>query len=164
MDERLKYRMRFTPTHNSPAYKKGEIRRLPLEYSQDAWWELLDEIPDLVIPKESLMDSVFIEGMFVPVDAVDIAPPPDEDKSLYVESEASEVFTSHSGELGDVLTVKVYPETPIDEILYDEMTVKSLRLFIEQRGGEVDSQWRKADLVREARKLEESLRAPFESS
>jgi len=160
MDERPKYKMRFTPTHNSPAYKNGEIRMLPLEYSLDSWWELVDAIPDLVIPDLRYEDSVFIEEVFVPVDAVDTDPPPDgEDLSLYVEGEAGEVFTSHSGEPGEMLTVKVYPETPIDEVLYDEMTVKSLRLFIEQRGGEVDSQWRKADLVREARKLEESLRA-----
>ena len=56
--------------------------------------------------------------------------------------------------------------TPEDAgvIHYDGMTVKSLRLFIKQRGGKVESDWRKADLIREARVLEESLREASEPS
>jgi len=169
MDERPKYKMRFVgydangelkPT--APAYKKGEIRMLPLEYAQDSWWELVDAIPDLVIPEALYEDSVFIEEVFAPSEIEETET-----------TEASEVFTRHTGELGDALTVKVdFDEAAVDEvqhdevgvILYDQMTVKSLKLFIEQRGGEVDASWRKADLIREAQRLEESLRTPSESS
>lgn len=40
----------------------------------------------------------------------------------------------------------------------DLMNVKDLKLFIEDRGGTVDSKWLKADLVRVARELKEALR------
>jgi len=52
----------------------------------------------------------------------------------------------------------------VDVIHYEGMTVKSLKLFIKQRGGKVDYKWLKADLVREARELEEASRAASESS
>jgi len=185
-------------------FKHHEIRELPFEYSLSMWWEIVDGIPDLVVPEPRYEDSVFIEEVFVPsddevpmsqledksliagvydkmklrpeydalslkdeepsetqgileegfvpVDAVDIAPPhDDEDTSLFVEDEASKVFIGHSGDLGPMMTVKIYPEIPIDE-----MTVKDLKALIKQQGGEVDSKWRKAALIREAQKLEES--------
>jgi len=47
----------------------------------------------------------------------------------------------------------------LEGIPYEQRTIKSLKLFIKQRGGEVDSQWRKVDLIREARRLEASSRA-----
>lgn len=251
MDMRPKYKMRFVgydangelkPT--APAYKQHEIRELPLEYAQNFWWELVDAVPDLVIPEPRYEDSVFIEEVFVPPDDEAPAPPlEDEDKPLSLKEESDpnlaedeewdtsefitshsdnlgamptseavepgeafvvapdaidesgevdlgkvvkiegleeKPFDSHSGELGDTLTVemahpaiiteeqakyldksiynadvKVYPETELEGIPYEKMTVKSLKLFIKQRGGEVDSSWRKADLIREARRLEE---------
>jgi len=52
----------------------------------------------------------------------------------------------------------------VDVIYYEEMTVKTLKHFIRQRGGKVESKWLKADLVREARELEEASRAASESS
>ncbi len=136
MDERPKYKMRFVgydkdgqlkPT--APAYKKNEVRMLPIEYALDFWWELVDAIPDLVIPEPRYEDSVFVEEVFVP--------PEDKEKLM--------------------MPVEVTPEDA-GVIHYDGMTVKSLRLFIKQRGGKVESDWRKADLIREARVLEESLR------
>ena len=39
------------------------------------------------------------------------------------------------------------------------LEVKRNKLFIEQRGGEVDPKWLKADLIEKARELEEALRA-----
>ena len=264
MDERPKYKMRFVgydangelkPT--APAYKKHEVRELPLEYAQDFWWELVDAVPDLVIPEPRYEDSVFIEEVFVPHD--DEAPtPPPEDKPLSLkefapavkngyfgekweesvetygrdvdegespidaedktpwELRAGEVITSYSVDLGDLFTVKVEPSLDpgeafviapdaisTDTIKFDtispemdeekvmvmsqeidvdpnkvvkikgldeskviddtlalltlgKMTVKELKDRIKELGGEVDSQWRKADLIREARKLEES--------
>ena len=250
MDERPKYKMRFVgydangelkPT--APAYKKHEVRELPLEYAQDFWWELVDAVPDLVIPEPRYEDSVFIEEVFVPHD--DEAPtPPPEDKPLslkefapavkngyfgekweesvetygrdvdegespidaedeaamtdldateehpslnehyedepihitspqddvdaeepvyeshgeyhepygssFIEGEPGEVTVSHSGELGETPTVT------LEGAPYEKMTVKELKALIEQRGVKGDSQWRKADLIREARKLEES--------
>ena len=56
-----------------------------------------------------------------------------------------------------MLPVDVDPDE-VDVIHYEDMNVKSLKLFIEQRGGKVESEWRKADLIREARELEEALR------
>lgn len=117
----------------APRYKKNEIRELPLEYANDFWWELIDALPDLVIPEAKYEDSAFVVETFVPP----------EDKL--------------------VLPVDVSPED-VDVIHYDEMTIESLRLFINQRGGEVESRWRKPRLIEEARKLEESLRAASESS
>jgi len=238
MDMRPKYKMRFVgydangelkPT--APAYKQHEIRELPLEYAQNFWWELVDAVPDLVIPEPRYEDSVFIEEVFVPPDDEAPAPPlEDEDKPLSLKeesdpnlaedeewdtsefitshsdnlgamptseavepSEASEVFTHHSGGLGDIVTMKVEPSLELGEAfvvapdVFDDrgevdpskvvkiegldvseaidetlalltlgkMTVKELKTLIKQRGGEVDSSWRKADLIREARKLEE---------
>ena len=138
VDERPKYRMRFVgydangelkPTAPG-TFKKNEIRELPLEYAQNFWWELVDAIPDLVIPEKRYEDSVFVEETFVP---------PENQEKL-------------------IRPIEVTPEDA-DKIMYDQMTVKSLKLFIEQRGGEVDPKWKKADLIREARELEESLRA-----
>lgn len=142
VDERPKYKMRFVgydangelkPT--APTYKRNEIRELPLEYAENPWWELIDAIPDLVIPEKRYEDSVFVEETFVP----------SEDKEKLI------------------LPIEVTPEDA-DVINYDGMTVKSLKLFIEMRGGEVDPKWLKVDLVREARELEESLREISKSS
>ena len=52
----------------------------------------------------------------------------------------------------------------VEVINYEGMTVKSLKHFIEQRGGKVDPEWLKADLIREARELEEASRAASEDS
>lgn len=170
MTEQMKFKMRFVgfkedgsgelkPT--SPGgFKRHEIRELPFECSLSIWWEIVDAIPDLVVPEPRYEDSVFIEEVFVPVDAVDIAPPlGDEDETPFIELKASEVTMSHSAEPVQSLTVKVDPEPAVDEILYKQMTVKELKTLLEKRGVKVDSQWRKADLIREARKLEEPLRA-----
>lgn len=141
MEERPKYKMRFVgydangelkPT--APAFKKDEIRMLPLEYAQDMWWELIDAIPDLVIPEAKFEGSVF-SGIFVP-------PEGQEKLVLPITADLEEVGV----------------------ILYDEMTVKSLRLFIASRGGEVESEWRKPKLVEVARELEEARRAKLEES
>lgn len=137
MDERPLYKMRFVGydkdgklKRTAPGFKKNEVRMLPIEYALDFWWELVDAIPDLVIPEAKYEDSVFVEEVFVP--------PEDKEKLI--------------------LPIEVTAET-VNEIDYEGMTVKSLKLFIKQRGGEVDSNWLKADLMWEARELEESIRA-----
>lgn len=179
MDEQPKYLMRFIgfkengsgelkPT--SPGgFKQHELRELAFDYSLSPWWELVDDVPDLVVPEEDPEDSVYIEKTLVPVDAVDTAPPSeDEDKSLYVDGKTDlppyvEEKTEETSPIKLVLPIEGDPEE-VDVIHYDGMTVKSLKLFIEQRGGEVDSDWLKADLIREARILEEASRAASESS
>jgi len=186
MDERMKYKMRFVgfdehgelkPT--APGYKKGEIRMLPLEYAQNFWWELVDPIPDLVIPDLSYEDSVFIEEDFVP--PKDVKPREEEselglrvletDQALedaVVESLDETLIVREVLEpvdAGDIALPLADEDVPeLEGIPYEQRTIKSLKLFIKQRGGEVDSQWRKVDLIREARRLEESLRIPSESS
>ena len=145
VDERPKYKMRFVgfnehgelkPTAPG-TFKKNEIRMLPLEYAQNFWWELVDAIPDLVIPETLHEESVFVEDVFVPPE--DISP----------EEQTAEVDTD---------------EGPLTEIQYDQMNVASLKLFIKQYGGEVNSKWLKADLIKEARKLRESSRAASKPS
>jgi hypothetical protein len=55
------------------------------------------------------------------------------------------------------------PEEVVEEI--DSMNVTDLKIFIEQRGGTVDSKWLKSDLVMEARKyVEETVEDPEEES
>jgi len=162
MDERPKYKMRFVGYDsygelmgNAPAYKKHEVRELPLEYAQDWWWELVDAVPDLVIPEPRYEDSVFIEEVFVPPeDAESESGEPGEEE--FIDLQPTEEVTSFSGVGMETFTAKIYPETELEGIPYEKMTVKSLKLFIEQRGGEVDSNWRKAELVKEAQRLEEA--------
>lgn len=62
-----------------------------------------------------------------------------------------------------ILPIEQDMET-VDVIDYESMTVSSLKHFIEQRGGKVESKWLKPDLVREAGRLEEISRAASESS
>ena len=110
--------------------KRHEIRELPLGYAQSMWWELVDALPSFVLPDQVFEDSVFIEDVFVP----------------------KETFADI-----DVIELPVNKD-PVDEVLYDQMTVKSLKLFIEGRGGKVDSKWRKAELVVEARRIHEAMK------
>lgn len=170
MDMRPKYKMRFVgydangelkPT--APAYKQHEIRELPLEYAQNFWWELVDAVPDLVIPEPRYEDSVFIEETFVPFSDI-THDDSDHMVKRFVDSLTEEEPPADTADVGETLTVKVYPETAVDEplILSDfgasgrlivDLTVKDLKDLIEKHGGEVDSKWRKADLIREAQKL-----------
>jgi len=172
-EENPKYDMRFVGWKDgalikgAPSLPQGWIQKNFIEEATLPHWELVEPFPETKkAPSSDSEESVYEEAE-IPEEVVEEtdAPPEDEDKSLEIEAEASEVFTKHSGELGDVLTVKV--DTPAVEemqydktkvILYDEMTVKALKLFIEERGGTVDRTWLKADLVREARELEEASR------
>ncbi len=69
MGEPPKYLMRFVgfkedgsgelkPT--SPAgYARDQLLELPFDYSLEPWWEIIDDIPDLVLPEEDSEASVF---------------------------------------------------------------------------------------------------------
>ena len=81
-----------------------------------------------------------------PLPAIKKVSEPTLEESVYEEDKEPEEI--------EEITVKE-PEV-IEDI--DLMTVTTLKLFIEQQGGMVDRTWLKADLVREARELEESLR------
>lgn len=139
MDPKL-YKMKFVGfkedgsgelKRSSPGgIKHHEVRELPLSYARDMWWELVDALPEFVLPDKIHEDSVFIEGVFVPKETFDDIP---------------------------VIGLPV-SKGPVDEILYDEMTVKSLKIFIEGRGGKLDRKWKKADLVVEARRLQEAMK------
>ena len=141
MSEEPKHLMRFVGVKEdgsnelkraSPGgFKRNELRELPFAYSLEPYWDLVDDVPDLVLPEEKPEDSVFEE--------------------------------EHQPQLKYVLPVEQAPEE-VAVIHYDTMTVKTLKLFIEQRGGTVDRKWRKADLVEEARKLQESLSLRTEAS
>lgn len=141
MDEQPTYLMRFVGfkedgsgelKRGSPAgYKKDELRELRFDNSLEPYWEIVDDIPDLVLPEEEPEDSAFEE-----------------------EPETREKY---------VMPVEGDPEE-VTVIYYDKMTVPTLKHFIEQRGGEVDPKWLKADLIREAQELEESLRATSEDA
>ncbi len=141
MGEHPKYLMRFVgfktdgsgelkPT--SPAgYARDQLLELPFDYSLEPWWEIVDDIPDLVLPEEDSEDSVF---KIVAEDG-EISPP-----------------------MKYVLPVEQAPED-VYVIDYESMTVPTLKLFIEQRGGKVERGWLKADLIEKARELEEAIRA-----
>ncbi len=117
-------------------FKQHELRELPFDYSLEPYWEIVDNIPDLVVPEEDPEDSVY-----------------EEDGGTYVDEKTDMPFKFKLPIEGD-------PEE-VDVIQYDGMTVKSLRLFIEQRGGKVDRTWRKSDLVLEAQRLEDARRATY---
>lgn len=156
MDERPKYKMRFVgfkedgsgelkPT--SPGgIKRHEIQMLPIEYAKDIWWELVDTVPEFVLPEPKFEESVFIDQVFVPTDE------PLSDIPRINDFDTNKL-------LGDKITIVKEPAPSVDTVLYEKMTVKSLKLFIKQRGGKVNSKWLRADLVREARILEETSRA-----
>ncbi len=69
MTDQPKYLMRFVgfkedgsgelkPT--SPAgYTRDQLLELPFDYSLEPWWEIVDDIPDLVLPEEDSEASVF---------------------------------------------------------------------------------------------------------
>ena len=205
MSEAPKYLMRFVGfkedgsgelKRTSPSgFTDGELRDLPYDYSLSPWWEIVDDIPDLVLPEEE--DSVYEDGI-VNISELedDIIISRSDEPGITITviedeevPEVVEVISTNEGQtfmvdggnivhLNDIppyindksdafpryiLPVNVDPEK-VDVIRYEEMTVKSLKLFIEQRDGTVDNKWRKRDLVKEARRLEEALRATLESS
>ncbi len=137
MGEEPKYLMRFVGFKEDGSgnlkraapsgYSMHQLLELPFSYSLEPFWEMVDNIPDLILPDVTSEDSVF-------------------------EAEARD------SQLKYVMPVEGDPKE-VYVIHYDSMTVKTLKLFIEQRGGTVDRKWRKADLVVEARRLEEALRA-----
>ena len=69
MGEPPKYLMRFVGFKTdgsgelkraSPSgYTDGQLLDLPFNYSLEPWWEIVDDIPDLVLPEEVIEDSVF---------------------------------------------------------------------------------------------------------
>ncbi len=77
------------------------------------------------------------------------------------EAQDSVYETEDPAPLKYVLPIDQAPED-VYVIDYESMTVPTLKLFIKQRGGSVDRKWLKADLIREARKLEEASRAAIE--
>ncbi len=145
MDEAPKYLMRFVGFKedgsgelkpSSPAgYARDQLLELPFDYSLEPYWEIVDDIPDLVLPEEDSKDSVFE----IRAEDGEISPP-----------------------LKYVLPVDQAPED-VFVIDYESMTVKTLKFFIEQRGGKVERGWLRADLIREARELEEASRAASEA-
>ncbi|KKK79664.1 hypothetical protein LCGC14_2831230 [marine sediment metagenome] len=141
MGEPPKYLMRFVgfkedgsgelkPT--SPAgYARDQLLELPFDYSLEPWWEIVDDIPDLVLPDEDSEASVF------------------EAKAEDGEISSPQKF---------VLPVEQAPQD-VYVIDYESMTVPTLKHFIDQRGGKVERGWLKADLIEKARELEEAIRA-----
>ncbi len=139
MGEHPKYLMRFVgfktdgsgelkPT--SPAgYERDQLLELPFDYSLEPWWEIVDDIPDLVLPEEDSEDNVF----------------------------ETEEDGEPSVPMKYVLPVDQAPED-VYVIDYESMTVPTLKHFIEQRGGKVERGWLKADLIEKARELEEAIR------
>ncbi len=77
------------------------------------------------------------------------------------EAQDSVYETEDPAPLKYVLPIDQAPED-VYVIDYESMTVPTLKLFIKQRGGTVDRKWLKADLIREARELEEAARAAIE--
>ena len=72
--------------------------------------------------------------------------------------EIKKVPQSEESVYDEVEEVKTEVEVEVEVEEIDRMTVKTLKLFIEQQGGTVDRKWLKADLVAEARRLEEARR------
>ena len=179
-DERPTYKMRFVGydmnnelKKGAPKFKKNEVRELPIEYSENPWWELIDAVPDLVLPELKKEDSVYVEEIYAPSDGqadasleVEDSEPEESEEVPVVQPEVTadlpdleeEVFVDPEVEEKLIRPVDVKDED-ITVIIYEDMTVPSLKLFIEQRGGKVESKWLKPDLVRVARELEEALRA-----
>jgi len=98
-------------------------------------------IQENFIEESTLPHWVLVE----PLPETKKVPEPTSEESAFEEKEEIEVKEPDKGE--DI----------------DLMTVKTLKLFIEDRGGEVDRKWLKADLVREARVLEEARRIEAEA-
>lgn len=129
--ETPKYAMRFV------GWKDGKLIKGAPSLPQG--WIQENFIEEATLPHWELVE---------PAPETKKAPSSDSEDSVYVEDETPEEVVEET---------VVDPEELVDEI--DLMNVKDLKLFIEERGGTVDSNWLKADLVREARELEEALRS-----
>jgi len=105
------------------------------------------KIPKGTIQKNFIEEASLPHWVLVePLPAIKKVPEPTSEESVYEEVEELEVKEPDKGE--DI----------------DLMTVKTLKLFIAEHGsGDVDRKWLKADLVREARMLEEARRVEAEA-
>jgi len=133
----------------APAFKKGELRELSYEYSLSPWWELIDNIPDLVIPDEKSADSVYEE-----TPEADPAP-----CRFLIRGGCKSCYTCTAAVGGKKILLSAMVEICMNNpdpsdcaIMVNGMTVKELKLFIGQRGVKVEPNWLKADLIRETLK------------
>ncbi len=133
-----KYPMRFIGWKDgalikgAPKLPQGTIRENFLPEASLPHWVLVEPLPAVKkVPEPTLEDSVFEE-------IEEAVEPTQEDVDVIIGE-----FEVKDPEVEDV----------------DLMTVKTLKVFIEERGGDVDRGWLKADLVVEARRLEDALRA-----
>ncbi len=136
-----KYSMRFVGWKDgklikgAPSLPQGWIQENFIEEATLPHWELVKPVPATKkVPEPTSEESVYEEVIELP---------------------PTKEVTTISG--ADFETIKV-----VEDI--DLMNVRTLKHFIEQRGSEVDPKWLKADLVREARELEEASRAASEAS
>lgn len=128
-------------------YIHGEVYMQPYRMSRFAFWELLEETPELIAPETTEMDDVFEEAFYIPDDESVVGF--EGEVNLDLDVPASIEFSSSDVEVYNV-DFTASEHTPPEE----ELDRDSLLEVLEKAGVEVKPRTRTTTLVKMVAELE----------
>jgi len=166
------FRMRFIGKpggqlmkHAPGNYEHGKIYRMPLEYSQWKFWELIDKPPEVIAPPPTSEDDVY---MFIPDEETVSAPVNPElniDPNTPASVEPYASFNTGTGQLTDIdpeaftqsepaMLTTPFNVPQIEEELEEDLTRDELLEILEEAGVEVKPRTRTTTLLKMVAELD----------
>ena len=151
------FKMQFVGGKSAPAtfgfkgqnYKleKGMIFELPANYARYPWWNLLDPLPEILIP-DIEADTIYEESVFIPPEVVDVSP------LVEVGLEAEDqTKPSDEEEVPDTIPASIpSEEVPLSEDQLNAMRKEDIKREMRDRGIAYERFDTKDDLIQKVLK------------